>query len=173
LLATLAGGFVGALLLLWTPSSIFDRVLPWLLLVATLALALGLRLGPALRTRFRAGLVTVVLMRFLLGVYGGHYGGAVGLMMMAAWGLLDGADVKALSAPRTLMVSAANTIAALCFIVARAVRWPEAVLVGLGALLGGYVGARLGKQPPQTVVRMATVGFAAAMTVLFFVRAYA
>jgi uncharacterized membrane protein YfcA len=172
LLATLAGGLAGALLLLWTPSSVFDKVLPWLLLVATLALAGGPRLGPALRSRFRAGVKTVVTVQFLLGVYGGYFGGAVGLMMMAAWSLLDGADVKALNPPRTLLVSAANTVAVLCFILAGAVAWPAVLLVGLGAVVGGYGGARLGRRLPATVVRIATLILAVVMTAVFFARAY-
>ena len=172
LLATLAGGLAGALLLLWTPSSVFDKVLPWLLLVATLALAGGPRLGPALRSRFRAGVKTVVAVQFLLGVYGGYFGGAVGLMMMAAWSLLDGADVKALNPPRTLLVSAANTVAVLCFILAGAVAWPAVLLVGLAAVVGGYGGARLGRRLPAAVVRIATLILAVVMTAVFFARAY-
>jgi uncharacterized membrane protein YfcA len=170
--ATLAGGLLGALLLMWTPSSVFDRVLPWLLLAASLMLAFGPRIGPALRARFRAGLVTVLLIQFVLGIYGGYFGGAVGLMMMAAWALLDGADVKALNAPRTLLVSAANGVAVLCFIVAGMVRWPEALTMAIGALLGGYAGAHAGKRLPPSVVRLATVMLAVTMTVIFFVRAY-
>jgi len=172
LIATLTGGLVGALLLLWTPTSLFDRVLPWLLLVATLALAFGRRLGPLLRERFRTGLVTLLAIQFLLGIYGGYFGGAVGLMMMAAWNLLDGADVKALNPPRTLLVSAANTVAVLCFIGAGAVRWPQALAVAAGALVGGYLGAVLGKRLPAIVVRVATVLLATAMTIYFFIRAY-
>lgn len=172
MIATLSGGFIGALLLLWTPTSLFDQVLPWLLLVATFALAFGRRLGPALRARFRAGIAVVLLIQFVLGMYGGYFGGAVGLMMMAAWSLLDEADVKALNAPRTLLVSAANTVAVICFILAGIVRWPEALLVGLGALAGGYLGAHIGKKLPPALVKYATVLLAAAMTVHFFLRAY-
>jgi uncharacterized membrane protein YfcA len=169
--ATLTGGFVGALLLLWTPSSLFDGVLPWLLLVATLALGLGPRLGPALRARFRAGPPTVMLIQFALGIYGGYFGGAVGLMMMAAWNLLDGADVKALNPPRTLLVSAANTVAVICFVLAGAIRWPEALTLGAGALLGGYGGAWLGRALPAPVIRAGTLTLAATVTALFFLRA--
>jgi uncharacterized membrane protein YfcA len=172
LAATLAGGLLGALLLLWTPGAVFDRVLPWLLLAATFMLAFGPRLGPALRTHFRAGLVTVLLIQFMLGIYGGYFGGAVGLMMMAAWALLDGTDVKALNPQRTLLVTAANSVAVLCFVIAGAVRWPEALTMGVGALLGGYVGAHAGKRLPPTLVRLATVLLAMVMTVIFFVRAY-
>ena len=172
LAATLAGGLVGALLLLWTPTSIFDRLLPWLLLVATVMLAFGPRLGQALRSRFSAGASMVLAVQFLLGIYGGYFGGAVGLMMVAAWSLLDDADIKALNPPRTLMVTAANSIAVICFIVAGAVRWPETLVLGAGAIVGGYGGARLGRVLPSTIVRVTTLLIAAAMTVAFFLRAY-
>lgn len=172
LVATLAGGLVGALLLLWTPGVLFDRVLPWLLLAATLALAFGRQLGPALRARFRAGTGTLLTIQFLLGLYGGYFGGAVGLMMMAAWNLLDGADVKTLNPARTLLVSAANSIAVLCFAISGIVHWRAALLVAIGAAVGGYLGAVLGKRLPAGLVRIATVLLALAMTLTFFLRAY-
>ena len=172
LIATLVGGLVGALLLLWTPTSLFDRVLPWLLLAATLALAFGSRLGPALRSRFHAGLTTVFLVQFILGIYCGYFGGAVGLMMIAAWTLLDGADVKSLNPPKTLLVSAANTVAVLCFIIAGFVRWHEALIVGAGALLGGFAGAWASLKLPSTFIRTATIAIAVGMTIYFFLRAY-
>ncbi len=159
--------------MLWTPGALFDRVLPWLLLTATLTLAFGPRLGPLLRARVRLGVVSVLAVQFLLGIYGGYFGGAVGLMMMAAWSLLDGADVKTLNPARTLMVTAANTVAVLCFIIAGAVRWPESLALAAGAIAGGYGGARLGRRLPAKVVRIATLLVAAGMTLAFFVRAFA
>jgi hypothetical protein len=172
LAATLVGGFLGAMLLLSTPNATFDRVLPWLLLVATVVLICGPRLGPAVRARFRAGLPIVLPIQLLLGVYGGYFGGAVGIMMMAAWGLLDSADLKALNPPRTLLVTAANSIAVLCFVIAGIVHWPEALLVGAGAIGGGYGGAHAGRRLPATLIRAATILLAATMTALFFVRGY-
>jgi len=172
LAATLAGGLVGALLLLRTPTRLFDDVLPWLLLVATATLAFGPKAGPLIRARFRARAGTVLTIQFLLGVYGGYFGGAVGLMMAAAWGLLSEANVKALNAPRTLMVTAANTVAVLCFAVAGAVWWPQTLLVGLGALAGGFGGAWLGRRLLPAAVRAGTLIVATAMTAAFFVRAY-
>ncbi len=172
LLTTLAGGLVGAVLLLYTPNAAFDRVLPWLLLVATLALTFGRRLGPALRARFRGGLPTVLVIQFPLGIYGGYFGGAVGLMMLAAWGLLHEADLKALNPPRTLLVTAANTVAVLCFASAGLVHWRAALVVGAGAVCGSYGGAHAGRRLPAALVRMATIVFAVGMTALFFARGY-
>lgn len=172
LLVTVLGGLLGAVLLLVTPSDIFDRVVPWLLLAAAVAIAFGPRLGPLLRARLRIGPALVLPLQFVLGVYGGYFGGAVGLMMLALWALLDGAEIRALQAPRTVLTTAANSIAVLCFIVAGAVRWPEALAVGLGALAGGVLGSYAGKGLPAGVVRAATVTLAFAVTAAFFVRAY-
>ncbi|MDB5544439.1 MAG: hypothetical protein JWO64_1588 [Hyphomicrobiales bacterium] len=173
LLTTVAGGLVGALLLLSTSNAAFDRILPWLLLVATVVLALGPRLGAYLRQRYRVGRVAVLFIQFALGIYGGYFGGAVGLMMMAAWSLLDGADVKQMAPARTFMVTGANTIAAVCFAVAGAVSWIQTLVLGAGALLGGYAGAWLGKRLPARLVRGGTLLIATGMTIAFFIRVYA
>ncbi len=172
LAVTLAGGAAGSLLLLGTPSSAFDAILPWLLLLATAALAFGRRAGAALHGTLRGRAMPVLLLQFGLGVYGGYFGGAVGLMMLAAWSVLGASDLKALNGPRTLMVSAANTVAVLIFIAAGAVRWPQALAVLAGGLLGGVAGARLGRVIPPPVTRRLTLISTAAITAVFFARAY-
>lgn len=169
---TLAGGLAGSLLLLWTPSAAFNVILPWLLLLATAALAFGRRVGAALpgRLRYRAGVV--LLAQFGLGLYGGYFGGAVGLMMVAAWVLFGEGDIKSLNAPRTLLVTAANTVAVLAFILAGAVRWPQTLAMLAGGLLGGIAGARLGRAVPPGVTRLLTLCWTTSITCVFFARAY-
>jgi uncharacterized membrane protein YfcA len=172
LAATFAGGLAGSLLLLSTPSSAFDTILPWLLLLATLALAFGRRLGakPQARPRGRAWFVLIV--QFALGLYGGYFGGAVGLMMLAVWSLFGASDTKALNGARTLLVSTANTVAVLAFILARAVWWPETLAMLIGGLFGGIGGARLGRIAPPRLTRRFTLCWTTAITCLFFLRAY-
>jgi len=172
LIATLIGGLVGALLLVSTPSSVFDGVLPFLLLTATLTLLLGPRLGVALRARIAGGPVTVTAIQFVLGVYGGYFGGGVGLMMLAAWSLVANADIKTLNPLRMMMVTAANTVAVLCFVGLRVVWWPQALALGLGAIVGGYVGAHVGRRLPAALVRAVTIVLAVTITVIFFYRAF-
>jgi uncharacterized membrane protein YfcA len=172
LIATLLGGVVGAILLLRTPISTFNLVLPWLLLLATLALSFGRRLGELLARRWRIRPATVLIVQFGLGVYGGYFGGAVGIMMMAVWGLLDKRDLKSLNAPRTLLVSTANVMAVLTFIIARAVHWPETIVMLVAAAIGGYGGAQIGRRAPPKVIRAGTLGLTAFITLVFFVRAY-
>ena len=172
LAASVAGGLCGALLLLSTPAGIFDAVIPFLLLLATIAFAFGGRIGAALRARVRLGRGAALAVQFVLGVYGGYFGGAVGLMMMAAWMLLDAVDLKAMNPVRTLLVSAMNLVAVLCFVAAGKVWWPEALCVLAGALAGGYAGARIGQRLPGAVVRGVVTLLTVGMTVTFFVRAY-
>ena len=172
LVVTLAGGLVGGVLLLCTPGAAFDLILPWLLLIATLALAFGRRVGAVLRGRLRVRARPVLLMQFLLGIYGGYFGGAIGLMMVAFWCVLGERDIKALNAPRTLLVSAANTIAMLIFVLAGAVRWPQALVLLAGGVVGGYGGARLGRVLPAGLVRALTLCATAGITAVFFARAY-
>ncbi len=173
LVVTLCGGLVGALLLLRTSSAAFTFVLPWLLLIASVALAFGRRIGEALRARWRIRADAVLAIQFALGVYGGYFGGAVGIMMIAMWGLLDNRDIKLLNAPRTLLVSAANMVAVLAFIGADAVRWPETLAMLIGAVIGGYGGARIGRRAPPAVIRAGTLLATSCITLAFFVKAYA
>jgi uncharacterized membrane protein YfcA len=173
LAATLCGGLVGALLLLRTSSAAFTVVLPWLLLVASIALAFGRRIGEALRARWHIHAHAVLAVQFALGIYGGYFGGAVGIMMIAMWGLLDNRDLKLLNAPRTLLVSAANAVAVFAFIAAGAVRWPETLAMLAGAMLGGYGGAHVGRRAPPGVVRAITLCATTAITAAFFVKTYA
>jgi len=172
LLATAIGGLAGALLLIWTPSSVFDRVLPFLLLTATTTLILGPRLGAALRARFGGGRVSVPAIQFVLGIYGGYFGGAVGLMMLAAWSLVTTAEIKALNPSRMMLVTAANTIAVLCFVGLGVVWWPQTLALGLGAMAGGYGGAHVGKRLSPPTVRAVTIVVAATITIGFFYRAF-
>ncbi len=126
---------------------------------------------PWMQSRARLGAGPILVLQFALGVYGGYFGGAVGLMMVAAWGLLADVDLKRLNPPRTLMVSAANTIAVLCFAAAGAVRWRETLVLGAAAIIGGYLGAHLGRRLDPRLVRIATLALSVVMTALFFLRA--
>jgi len=169
---SLAGGMIGAILLLVTPGSAFDLVIPWLLLLATLTFAGGRHLGDWLRRYVRIGRGAFLAIQFILSIYGGYFGGAVGLMMMAAWTLIDTAELKAMASARTLLVSATNGSAVLCFAVAGAVHWPEMLAMMVSAIAGGYYGARFARHLPPAVLRRFVVLLSATVTVAFFLRKY-
>jgi uncharacterized membrane protein YfcA len=172
LLVTFFGGVIGALLLLRTPIRAFDVILPWLLALATLTLAFGRQVGEVWRRRWRISAPLVVVAQFGLGIYGGYFGGGVGLMMMAVWSLLGDRTLKSFNAPRTLMVCAANTVAVFIFIAANAVRWREGLVMLVGAILGGFCGAHIGRRAPAGVIRIGTLLLSVGITLVFFVRAY-
>jgi uncharacterized membrane protein YfcA len=169
---SLAGGLAGAILLLVTPGGIFDVVIPWLLLLATLTFAGGRHLGDWLRRRVRIGRGAFLASQFVLSIYGGYFGGAVGLMMMAVWTLLDSADLKGMAAPRALLVSAANGAAVVCFAMAGAVWWPETLAMMVSTVAGGYYGARFARLLPAAVLRWFVVALSATVTAVFFLRKY-
>ncbi len=169
---SLAGGTIGAILLLVTPGAAFDLVIPWLLLLATLAFAGGRRLSETLRRHVRIGRGPFLLIQFILSIYGGYFGGAIGLMMMAVWTLLDQTDLKSLAPARTLLVSAANGMAVLVFVLAGAVWWREMLTTMVSVVAGGYYAARCARLLPASVLRLFVVFLSATVTVGFFLRKY-
>jgi uncharacterized protein len=172
LLSSFVGGAIGAVLLLSTPSQTFDVILPWLLAVTTLTLAFGRRLGDSLRRHWHINAPVVLLAQFGLGVYGGYFGGGVGIMMMAVWSLLSERTLKSFNAPRTLLVAAANTVAVIIFAAAGAIRWNFALTMLTAAAVGGYCGALAGRRAPALLVRAGTILCSIVITLLFFYRAY-
>jgi uncharacterized membrane protein YfcA len=166
--ATLAGGFAGALLLLLTPSSAFDKILPWLLLLGSLAFAFGPWIGKRLRRHWRPNTAFLLSVQFLLGIYGGYFGGAVGIMMMAVWSVMGLTDIRAMNAIKVVLVAAANTIAVLCFAVAGSVAWPETLIMLVAAALGGYMGASLALRLSGLQIRIGISVINFLITAVFF-----
>ncbi len=169
---TFVAGIVGSLLLVVTPTSVFDIVIPWLLLLATIAIAFGSRAAAALQRHASPGPRALVAAQVLLGVYGGYFGGGVGLMLTATWGLLSGEPPHKLMAPRTLMLAMANAAAAVIFVTFDMVRWEACVPMLAGALVGGWAGAHLGKRLSPGLVRGWTLIVTTVTTAVFFVRTY-
>jgi uncharacterized membrane protein YfcA len=169
---SVAGGVAGAFLLIFSPASIFDALVPWLLLFGALAFAFGRQAGVALRRVVRLGRTALLATQFVLGVYGGYFGGAVGMMMMAAWSVFGMSDILAMSAARTLLTGALNAVAVVCFIVAGLVWWPQALLMVVAATAGGYGGARLARRVDPVRLRTAITGFNFLVTAAVFYRTY-
>jgi uncharacterized membrane protein YfcA len=169
---TFVGGLVGSVLLVLTPSRAFDFIIPWLLLLGLVVMAFGRSASEWLRARVTIGWKTLVVAQSLLGIYGGYFGGGVGLMTTATYGLLAGADPRSLFSIRTLMLAIANFAAAFVFVAAGLVRWWAGLPMLLGGILGGVVGAKLGRRLSPRLVRVWTLLVTAATTLVFFVRAY-
>ncbi len=169
---TFLGGLVGSILLVWTPTHAFDLIIPWLVLYAFVVLAFGKRASGWLQQRVTIGSGTLMTVQALLGVYGGYFGGGVGLMTTATYGLLAGHSPRELFAPRTLMLAIANFAAAIVFIAAQMVVWWICLPMLIGSILGGWGGAHIGKRLPASAVRVWTLLVTGVTAAVFFWRAY-
>jgi len=169
---TLAFGLIGSLLLVITPSGVFDRLIPWLLLFAFAVMAFGKRAADWLHARVTIGRSTLLATQSLLGIYGGYFGGGVGLILTALYGLLADIRPRELFAIRTAMLATANLAAAFVFIAFAMVWWRACLPMLLGSIAGGWLGALLGRRMSHGAVRLWTLIVTGATTMVFFVRAY-
>jgi hypothetical protein len=170
LIVSLAGGIVGALLLLFTPQTTFDSVIPWLMLAATLLFTFGARLTPILKRTFHIGPVTVVMIQFFIAIYGGYFGGAIGIVMLATWTVFGLTDIHVMNANRTILGAAANIVAAVLFVIARKIWWPQTLVMLVGTIIGGYFGARVARKVDPRYVRAIVAVVSAGITIAFFLR---
>jgi uncharacterized protein len=176
LAASLAGGLLGALLLLRTPAHTFMRVLPWLTLGATLLFVsakwLAGRSSGISRQASTTALISATLAQLLVGVYGGYFGGGMGIVMLAMLAALGMTDIHAMNALKSVMGWVINGVAVVTFVVAKAVYWKQGGVMIAGSLLGGYFGAHYALKLPPSWVRGFVIAVGAGMTVYFFVKAY-
>lgn len=174
LLATLTFlfGLVGSLLLVLTPSAMFDVIIPWLLLFAFVVMVFGKRATAWLHARVTIGRPTLLTAQSLLGIYGGYFGGGVGLITTALYGLLANIQPRELFAIRTLMLAIANLAAAFVFIAFAMVWWWACLPMLAGSIVGGWIGAIIGKRLSPAAVRIWTLLVTGGTTLVFFIRAY-
>lgn len=172
------GAVAGALLLLKTPQRTFLALVPWLLLGATVLFICGGRISDFVRRRVRRHqradmlhLIGVTLLQLATAVYIGYFGAGAGIIMLALFAVMGMENIHTMNAFKTMLASVANGVAVVTFIVAGAIAWPHAVLMTVGAAIGGYAGAHYAQKFDQRHVRYIVIAIGAAMTVLFFVQA--
>jgi uncharacterized membrane protein YfcA len=175
--ASLIGGLAGAFLLLKTPAHTFMQVLPWLTLGATLLFTFARKLagGRASGIAHEAtssAVVGATIFQFVVAIYGGYFGGGMGIVMLAMLATLGMTDIHDMNALKTVMGFVINGVAVAAFVVAKAVYWPQGIVMILGGLVGGYFGAHYAQKLPQPWVRYFVIAVGSAMTVYFFAKAY-
>jgi uncharacterized protein len=170
LVVSIAGGITGALLLLFTSQKTFDLVIPWLLLGATVTFALGPAVMKKLKRQDWMGTRTLIAFQFMAGIYGGYFGGAVGIVMLAVWTLAGMRDINAMNGGRTLLGGVMNAAAVVCFIIAGKIWWLQTSMMLIAAVAGGYAGARFARRVNPKWVRGIIIATSVTVTALFFFR---
>ena len=159
-MAALAGGLTGGLLLLALPASAFERIVPILILGAVVLMAIQPRLSRAMGERRAEGqehTLPLVVTIYLTGIYGGYFGAAQGVIMMALLSTFLPEDLQRLNALKNVLAVLINGVAAVLFVVVAPVAWPAALLLAVGAIAGGQVGALLGRRLPANTLRLAII----------------
>jgi uncharacterized membrane protein YfcA len=170
-ITSVIGGAVGAWLLIWTPSLTFARLVPFLILFATiLFMAQGtinrrLRLQPIVAEPRASWWLGAIIFQFFSSIYGGYFGAGNGILMLAAMGFLGLHDLHRANGIKNFLGICINSTAVLSFALEHLVRWPEALIMAVGALAGGYLGASMAVRVGQAWVRrgVVAIGF-----VIFF-----
>ncbi|WP_172199165.1 sulfite exporter TauE/SafE family protein [Niveibacterium sp. COAC-50] len=172
LLLSLVGGAAGAGLLLITPNAAFQRIVPWLLLLATLLFALApwLLARLARRGKGEAGAGAAAAGVAIVSVYGGYFNGGLGILLLAMYGLLGERSLNRANALKNLVSAVLTTIAAVLYALGGVVVWQKALPMMVAAVIGGYLGARLGRRLPPPILRSAIVLTGIVMAALFFAR---
>jgi uncharacterized membrane protein YfcA len=170
-LISLAGGAVGAFLLLATPADFFEKLVPFLVLFATAVFAWG-SFGGARHGGLHISPRTAMLAQSVIAIYGGYFGGGIGMLMLAAL-TLAGQAVHTAGSTKNVLAGVMNASAVVVFAFSPQVHWVAALAVGFGARVGGQAGAWLMFKVPGPVLRIGVVAIGVLLTLGLFWRSYA
>jgi uncharacterized membrane protein YfcA len=169
------GGLGGAILLRSTPSSVFDRLVPYLILFATLlfmakgAVQHRLKLAHPVEHRSVKWLAGAMF-QLPVAVYGGYFGGGMGIVMLAALSVLGMTNILQMSGMKNILAGAINAVAAIYFIAEKMVYWPDVGAMALGSIAGGYFGAGVARRMGAKTVRRVVIMVGFGMAVSLFIK---
>jgi hypothetical protein len=168
-LISLIGGLIGGLLLLVTPQSLFRSIVPWLILFATAIFASGNLLRPGVG-RFKLDRAGIFAVQGVVAIYGGYFGGGIGILMLAALTLYGLRDIWLMNSLKILLAVLMNAAAVVTFIIAGLVHWQMTILVGAFAIAGGYAGIYAARRLPAAWVKGFVVTVGIILSIYFFVK---
>jgi uncharacterized protein len=172
---SLIGGIAGALLLRFTPPSIFDALVPFLILFATVLFMVQ----ETVQRMFKTGdtrhhsakwLAGAIVFQFFVALYGGYFGAGIGILMLAALSILGLTDIHQMNGLKNFFALCINGVAALYFVFAHMVQWPYVLVMVAGAIAGGVGGAGLARRMGRTAVRQVVIGIGFAMALSLFLK---
>jgi uncharacterized membrane protein YfcA len=166
---SLVGGALGAVLLLATPPGIFTALVPWLVLFATVVFAWGSFFRRADASRKHLGPNTAGALQFAISIYGGYFGGGIGILMLAAL-TLSGLALRNAGATKNVLAGVMNASAVAIFVFSRDVAWKQVAVVAAAAIAGGQLGAYALNRVNEKVMRICIILVGIALTIGLFVR---
>lgn len=174
------GGICGGLLLLSTSNAAFSRLIPWLLLIATVLFAFSAQLSavvkklrptPAGRDERHIGPGGYAF-QLLVSIYGGFFGAGMGILMLASLAIQGFKDVHEINALKNWLSAVIYSVAVGTFVIANAVSWPHTLVMLVTGTLGGYGGAALARHIPALWLRRFIIVVGGALTVYYFFKHY-
>ncbi len=177
LLPSFAGGLAGAVILAITPESLFARIVPFLILFATLIFGTRDLFARLINLSYHGGdrvslpaKIWGFCFQFFVAAYGGYFGAGIGILMLASLSLMGFRDIHRMNAIKTVLATVINGTALVYFILHRLVSWPLAVLMACGCVVGGYLGAHYAKGVDQKVLRLFIVAIGLLVSLWLFIR---
>jgi uncharacterized protein len=178
LLPSLLGGMVGSLLVITLDAESFRRLVPWLILTATLlflfqpTIAKLTGIGQTHAEPTRGTMLGIVAFQFLVAVYGGYFGAGIGILMLSALSMMGIGDIHRMNALKSLFGTGINLLAAIVFVIGGQVNWQYALPMTGAAILGGYWGAHFARQLDKRLVRGLVIAIGFGLATYYFTRVY-
>jgi uncharacterized membrane protein YfcA len=172
---SLIGGAGGGLLLLSTKDATFSKLIPWLLLFATLLFTFSGRISGLLRGAHAGqprNSVGALAGQALVSVYGGFFGAGMGILMLASLAIAGHDDVQEINAIKNLLSAVIYSVTVLTFVLAGAINWPYTIIMTLAAALGGYWGAANARKIPAQWLRRLIIAVGFMLTGFYFYKMY-
>jgi uncharacterized protein len=153
------------------------RLIPWLMLAATLLFAFGKHLTGRLSARISheasgSAVLGASIFELLVAIYGGYFGGGIGIMNLAMFAALGMTDIHEMNALKLVLVTVINGVATATFVATGAIVWPQALVMLAGAVLGGYTVAHFAQKLPHQLVRVLVIFVGFGMSAYFLMKAY-
>ena len=179
LVPSLIGGLVGVLLVTKLPPSMFDALVPWLILSAALLFALQPQIarltgvGKPHAAPTGAKMAGIMLFQFLVAIYGGYFGAGIGILMLAELAILGLSDIHVMNAWKSLLGGSINAVAGVVFIIEQKVDWKLAMPMFFSAIVGGYFGAWAARRTNPAIVRRWVVAIGFCFAAYYFWKRFA
>lgn len=172
---SLIGGILGSVLLLHTPQKSFIKLIPYLLLLATLLFTFSRVITNWVQNHLHKlssnspwSIIGILFLQLIIATYGGFFGGGIGILMLATLSVMGLSNIHTANAFKTFLATCINGIAVIPFMLAGVIVWTQAVLMSVGAIVGGYLGAHYARQLDPTLVRRFVIVVGFCMTTYFF-----